>query len=406
MNTIAGSELVRLREDTPSCKDCMHFDNAGASVMPTPVYNRLLSHLDKERQIGGYAAARECVEELEGFHRSVAALLNTDAGNIAFMDNSTRAWGTAFNALDFAAGDKILTCRAEYISNYLAFEQARKKYGVDIEILADDSFGQVDVRALAAALDDSVKLVNICHAPTSNGLINPAAEIGKLLTSHPAYYFLDACQTVGQYPLDVEVIGCDVLSATGRKFLRGPRGTGVLYVRDTVLTSLEPMFIDIRGVNWIQGSQFELKNNAQRFEIWENPVASRLALKTAVDYALEIGMENIRARVNYLAELLRDCLGGLTDVAILDRGEQQSGIVAFTAEALDAVALRDALATYSIYTTAQDFEDAPLDFEPAAVSSMLRASVHYFNTEDEIKRFVQVVEELLPNARKQTSGRF
>lgn len=368
--------------------------------MPTPVYNRLVAHLDREREIGGYAASRECTEELEGFHQSVGELLNSHADNIAFMDNSTRAWGTAFNGIAFSPGDKILTCRAEYISNYLAFDQVRKRYGVDVEILADDRCGQVDVEALAAALDDSVKLVNICHAPTSNGLINPAEKIGKLLSDHPAYYFLDACQTVGQYPLDMEAIGCDVLSATGRKFLRGPRGTGVLYIRNNILTSFEPLFIDIRGVNWIEGSRFELKNSARRFEIWENPVASRLALKLAVEYALDIGMEKIRARVDYLAGLLRARLGELSDVTVLDRGEVQSGIVAFTAEALDAVLLRDALTTYSIYTTAQDFEDAPLDFEADGVSSMLRASVHYFNTEDEIERFVQAVGELLPTTRK------
>ncbi len=382
------------RQDTPACLERLHFNNAGAALMPEPVLAAVIAHLKLEANIGGYEAANQEERRIEGVYDSIAKLINCQRDEIAVVENATRAWDMAFYSLPLKAGDRILTACNEYASNYIAFLQMAKLRGVDIEIVENDQYGQIDINSLKEKIDDKVKLIALTHVPTNGGLINPAEAVGKVAREHKITYLLDACQSVGQLTIDVEAIGCDLLSATGRKYLRGPRGTGFLYVRKTILEQLEPPFLDLHAAEWSKRNQYEMRPDARRFENWECNVAAKLGLGEAVDYALGLGLNNIEERVNKLAEQLRTALSMIDGVKVQDLGERKCGIVTFTMSDLSAIEIKKFLASEAINVAASTLSGTRIDMENRGLSDLVRASVHYYNTEEEIARFCAAIEAI------------
>ncbi|STY29290.1 selenocysteine lyase, PLP-dependent [Legionella wadsworthii] len=187
------------------------------------------------------------VDKTEELYSAVARLIRCFPEEVAFLENATRAWDLAFYSIQFKPGDKILTCNSEYASNYLAFLHRAKHTGVVIDVIQDDKYGQLDISDLERKIDKRVKLIAITHIPTQGGLINPAQEVGKISKTYHILYLLDTTQSIGQLPINIQDIGCDFLCATGRKFLRGPRGTGFLYVRKAILDEIEPPFINLHA---------------------------------------------------------------------------------------------------------------------------------------------------------------
>ena len=384
----AAVDVARVRRDTPASERLIHFNNAGASLMPNAVADAVLAHLDMERCIGGYEAEAAAQPALNDFYDAFAALLNCDRREIAYVESATRAWDMAFYALPLKAGDRILTHESEYASNYLAMLQLAQRLGVGIDVVPSDGDGQIDLDALQKAISGESRVIALTHVPTHNGLVNPAAAVGRIAREHGLIYLLDACQSVGQLPLDVRGIGCHVLSGTGRKFLRGPRGTGFLYVEHSLLQMLDPPFIDLHAARALPAAGFELRGDARRFESWESYVAGRVGLRAAVRYLLELGVESVSNRAVALAATLRDRLGAEPGVTVHDRGATRSGIVTLTLAdeepTVTAARLRAAGANVSVTVP----DAAPLDPHLRQLGAAVRASVHYYNTDDEIDRFV------------------
>jgi cysteine desulfurase / selenocysteine lyase len=387
-------DLATLRADTPATERLIHFNNAGAALMPDPVFRAMVDHLELERQVGGYEAARQAAPQLASFYTEFAALLRCDPGEIAYTENATRAWDMAFYALPLQPGDRILTHESEYVSNYLAFLQQAKRRGLEIDLVPSDATGQIDVAALDAMVTPAHKLIAITHVPSQGGLVNPAAAVGAVAAKHGLIYLLDACQSVGQIDVDVQKIGCHILSGTGRKFLRGPRGTGFLYVSNTIVDRLDPPFIDLTAAEWTDAQTYRLAPGALRFENWESHVAGRIGLARAVAYARAVGMAAIEARTSALADALRAGLAALPGVAVHDRGAVKSGIVTFTVAGRDAGAVQAHLRDRGINTSVTPMIYARLDLGPRGLEAMIRASVHYYNTEDEVGRFVQEIARI------------
>lgn len=388
-------DLQRARQETPGCTHTLHFNNAGSALPPQCVLDATIAHLQREARIGGYEAADEAQEAIQHTYDALARLLNCTSVEIALVESATHAWDQAFNAITFRPGDSILTAVAEYGSNYIAYLQKARSAGVRIEVIPNDEHGQVSIAALRQMLDERVKLISITHIPTNGGLVNPAAEIGKVAREHGILYLLDACQSVGQMPIDVEAIGCDLLSATGRKYLRGPRGTGFLYVRRAILDQLEPPMLDIRSATWVASDRYEMQPSARRFESWESNLATRIGLGVAVDYALQWGLDAIWQRVRTLASALRSQLGSLPGVLIHDRGLTQCGIVTFTIEGKDPEVIMYALRQQHINVEVSGRTSTLFDMDERSLESLVRASVHYYNTEHEVVHFCQAIEALL-----------
>lgn len=388
-------DIERARRETRGCEERIHFNNAGASLPPIPVADALYDYLRDEEEQGGYEVMDRRAAELDHFYTAAAQLLNCTAEEIAFTDSATRAWNAAFYAFDFQPGDRILASSAEYGSSLVALLHQAKHRGVEIIWVPDDPSGQIDINTLKKQIDNRVKLICLTQVPSGGGLVNPAAEVGKVAKAAGIPYLLDACQALGQLPVDVEQLGCDLLCGTGRKFLRAPRGTGLLYVRKTLLEQLEPNQLNHDAAQLLTVDSYQLRTDAKRFECWERSYAAQLALGVAIDYALDWGLATISKRVRLLATTLRQKLTGLDGVTVADQGIEQCAIVTFFSAQLPAEQLQQQLALRQINTSSVPFSANPVSSEQRHQPALLRASLHYYNTLEEIEHFVAVLKQLL-----------
>lgn len=388
-------DIGRARRETPGCENVLHFNNAGASLMPQPVLDAVVAHLQLEAQLGGYEAADYARHKIEHVYDGAARLVGCEREEVAIVENATRAWDMAFYSIPFKPGERILTAMAEYASNYIAFLQVARRTGAVVEVVPNDGNGQLSIDALRDMMDERVKLIAITHVPTNGGLVNPAEEIGKIARESGALYLLDACQSVGQMPVDVRKVGCDMLSVTGRKFLRGPRGTGFLYVRRELVETLEPPLLDLHAARWTGPDEYAIRSDARRFENWEANYAGKIGLGVAIDYALGWGLDAIWKRVSGLASALRAGLSEFSRVKVLDIGVVKCGIVSFTVEGVSLQAVRQRLSEQRINVSVSIPEYTLLDMQSRSIDALIRASVHYYNTEEEIHRFCRTLASLI-----------
>ncbi|MER6208877.1 aminotransferase class V-fold PLP-dependent enzyme [Streptomyces sp. NPDC001642] len=389
-------DIDALRQDTPGTTNRVHLNNAGAGLLSRRTLDAMTSHLELEAAIGGYEAADQERDRIDATHGHIARLVGGQAEEIALFDNSTHAWNAAFYSMTFKPGDRILTGRDEYGSSVLAYLQTARRHGAEIVVVPDDEDGQLDTSALADLIDERTKLVGVTHIPTSGGLVNPAAEIGRITRAAGVPFLLDATQSVGQFPVDVAEIGCDMLTATGRKFLRGPRGTGFLWVRPEALEYLDPHVTEIEAATWDGKRGFHWHDGARRFETWEVSYSNVLGLSEAVQQALELGMDAIGRRAVALGTDLRARLDALPGVATYDLGRDRCAIVTMKVDAVPTADVAAALAKQGINVSTTVAEHSQLDTENRGVHPLVRLSPHYYNTEAELDQAVEAVAELVP----------
>jgi selenocysteine lyase/cysteine desulfurase len=388
---IGPMDVDALRALTPGCAHRTHLNNAGAGLLAQPTLDVMLGHLRREAEIGGYEAADAARDDIAAVSVAVAELVGGAADEVALFDNATRAWNAAFYSVPLGPGDRILTGRAEYGSNVLAYLQVAKRTGAEVVVVPNDESGQLDTAALAELVDERTRLIGVSHVPTSGGLVNPAAEVGRIAREAGVLFLLDATQSVGQFPVDVEEIGCDMLSATGRKFLRGPRGTGFLWVRSAALDRLDPYVAEIASATWDGGRGFTWADGARRFETWENSYVNLLGLGAAVRQALDLGLEAIAERTLALGAQLRERLDALPGVSTHDLGSNRCAIVTAKVDGVPTEDVVAALARAGINVTATVAKDTQFDTEVRDVHPLVRLSPHYYNTEAELDRAVEVV---------------
>jgi selenocysteine lyase/cysteine desulfurase len=384
-------DIDALRAQTPGCARRIHLNNAGAALLAQPTLDAMTSHLRLEAEIGGYEAAAQAQEGITAAYAAIAELIGGRREEVALFDNATHAWNAAFYSVPLGRADRILTGRAEYGSNVLAYWQAARRTGAEVVVVPNDRHGQMDMAALAAIADERTRLIGVSHVPTSGGLVQPAAEIGKIARACGALFLLDATQSAGQLPLDVQAIGCDMLTGTGRKFLRGPRGTGFLWVRTGVLERLDPFVAEIgaaawdghRGFNWIHG--------ARRFGTWEYSYVNVLGLGAAVRQALDLGLAAIAQRAIALGARLRGQLSELPGVSTHDLGQTRCAIVTAKVKNRPAEEVAAALGRAAVNVTITDPGHSPFDTEDRGIHPLIRFSPHYYNTEDEIDRVTELL---------------
>ncbi|WP_275040762.1 aminotransferase class V-fold PLP-dependent enzyme [Nocardiopsis salina] len=383
-----------MRAETAGVEERVHLNNAGAALMPDQVVEEVVGHLRLEARVGGYEAAEMAEARVEGFYTSVARLLGARPEEVAFTESATRAWELALGSVPLGAGDRVLTTVSEYSSNGMGLVKAARAVGARVAVVPDDADGVVDVGALERALDaGGVVLVALNHMPTHNGLVNPVERVGRLCRGRGVLLLLDACQSVGQVDVDVDRVGCDFLTATGRKFLRGPRGTGLLYARAGARVG-EPAVVDVSSAEWVGAQSYRVREDARRFESFERSVAGQLGLAVAADYAFALGMEAVGERVAWLGEVLRERLGVLPGVRVWDRGRvgERSGIVTFSVQGVGAEWVRASLARAGVNVSVARVHNQVWEHR-GLPEEVVRASVHYYNTEEELAVLVGAVAE-------------
>ena len=395
-------DVDSLRADTPGCTRVIHLNNAGSALPPSVVTDTVVAHLRREGETGGYEAHAEAAERVAAVSDSVATLIGARADQIALVESATAAWDRAFITLKYSGvlgeGARVLVSSAEYASNVIPVMQLVNSLGCSLEFIPEADSGVVDVAALRDMLTTPTALVAINHCPSQNGLINDAEAIGVAIreSGSNAYYLLDACQSVGQLPVNASVIGADFLSATGRKFLRGPRGTGFLYASDRALAELEPFPLDLHSATWTSGG-YEIQPGARRFESWEKSYAALLGMGAAVDYALDCEIDALRSRISLLAEYARTELAGIEGVRVRDRGGSaaaRSGIVTFTLDGVPAAAVVNRIRSHGINVSLSTPDYARVDFETQGIEGLVRVSPHAYNTHDEITQLVEAVSAI------------
>lgn len=386
--------IDQIRAQIPGTSSVTHLMASGAGLMPKAVTAAMCEHLALEQQMGGYEAHAAKAAELDAVYDDVAGLLNALPEEIALVENATVGWCQAFYALPLSAGDRVLTCEAEYAANYVAFLQRKKRDGIEIDVVPSTASGELDVQAMEQMIDERVKLIAITWIPTNGGLVNPAEAVGRIARERGIPYLLDACQAVGQMPVDVQALQCDFLSATGRKFLCGPRGTGFLYVRKPWLSRLEPAMIDHFAAPWVSRDRYELRDDARRFETWENAYVLRAGLGAAVRHAMNLGLDKIQARAWELARYAREALSDIDGATLRDIGQQQCAIVSLTIDGLDPASTVQSLRRQQINIGSSQPSSTRLDSEHRQLPALLRVAPHYYNTQEEIDLLVSALKTL------------
>ena len=388
----SAKDIEKFRTETDGVQKVIHLNNAGSSLPPNAVRDAVIQYVAEEATYGGYETHTKYFEQIELTYDVIANLINASREEIALVENATAAWNGAFQAIDWQDGDEIITNQSDYASNYIAY--LHHPCDLEIKVIPNLPNGDLDLEAFEAMITSKTKLVSITHMPTNGGLVAPSEAIGKICKKHDALYLLDACQSAGQYPLDVRAIGCDMMSVTGRKYLRGPRGTGFLYVSKAVLPELSPYYLDLHSANWTGKDSYEIRSDARKFESWEGSRANTMGLKVACEYILEIGIENIWKRVQHLGDYLRTELSVLEGVQIHDIGTVKSGIVSFTVDGKSANEVKEYLFEKKINVSWNGVSNTYLDMTARGLNEIVRASVHYYNTEEEVDAFIKELKQL------------
>lgn len=395
-------DVERARQDTRGCNSGFVFLNsAGSSLPPRGVVDAHLSYLREEEKHGGYFVADKFSAELESFYPAASKLLNCTESEVAFVESATRGWTLLFHSMRFSPGDRIITSASDYGSNFVGYLQAKERFGAVVVIVPDDETGQINLDTLRAEVaDPRARLISINHVPTCGGLIQPVEQIGQIACDFGVPFLLDACQSVGQMEVDARAIKCDMLTATGRKFLRGPRGTGLMYVRQDFMSKLDPCMLDQEGALVQSETKIKLRGDARCFEQYEYNFAGKVGLAQAIEYASGMGLREIEARVAHLSSRLRKALAAIDRVNITDVGRRLCGIVTFEVEGIAAEEVRSKLRARGIdvSVSAAAGGGPRVWFDRRGLTAVIRASPHYFNTVEEVDELAAAVADISHHA--------
>lgn len=390
-------DIDQIRKDTLGCEAVIHFNNAGAALPPKQVATAILDYITEEETTGGYELAALKQQDLELFYDYAAQLLHCGSHNIAFTASATDGYNRALSSIPFKAGDVVLLTQTDYPSNFIAFISLQKRFGIKTVLVDNTSTGEIDLEDLERKLQQyNPVLLSVSHVPTSSGLVQPAEAIGAIVKNYDTLYLLDACQSLGQMDVDVVKIGADFVSGTFRKFLRGPRGAGLVYVSDKALAAgHELLFPDFRGADLTSVNEYKARPDAKRFENFETSVAIVLGATEALKYILDIGIQNIEERNRMLAHKLRAELSKIENIHLQDRGINQCSIVTFTRPGHDENATKKYFNDNGINIYSSAKSGSLIDFEQKGIDWVARVSPHYYNTEAEIDTFIEVLKNLI-----------
>jgi cysteine desulfurase / selenocysteine lyase len=392
---LTDHDIETLRAQTPGCNRVIHLNCAGAGLMSVTTLSAMRDHLERESTNGAMEAGASVACDIEDARQLAATLIGANASEIAFLSSGSLAWGSAFAALpQWKAGDRVLVSRQEWGSNVSLMMRAALNAGARVEVTPCREDGAIDVDALERIIDERVKLIAVTWLPANGGLINDAAGVGRVARAARIPYFLDAGQAVGQLPIDVKTIGCDILKSAGRKHLRGPRGTALLFVRSDFSPRLEPAFFDVQGSTLSEANVPTIRKDARRFEMQETSIAALIGMGVALREASNLGVERTWARIRSLADFARRELKRIPGVEVHDLGAEQSGLISFAVDGIAPMQLKEKLATKGINIGANGVAYTPLDMRARSLQEIARLSLSYLTTQHEIEASLQAIKAL------------
>jgi len=397
--SISNEEINQFRADTKGINQKIHFNNAGCSMPPNQVLETVIDYLREEAEMGGYETEAKYLDKLENVYSLIADFIHAEKEEIALVENASSAWGIAFHGIQWNPGDEIIVSEMEYSTNLIGFLNAKKFYGIEIIKIMQDEDGNFPIQALENSINSKTKLIAITHIGSSAGSILPIEKIGEIAKKHNILYLVDACQTLGHIPIHVGDIGCDFLSVTGRKYMRAPRGTGFLFIRKGIQDRIHPIFMDGHSVQGIQENGFQYREDARRFELYEKNRALILGLGEAIQYAQKIGMDRIWNRIQSLAQYLRNSLNSIENVKVEDSGTLKCGIVTFTVAHLDSFLVKNHLLEKNINVSVGTPQNTLYYMNKKHLSTVVRASIHYYNSEAEVDIFCLVLKGIIQNSK-------
>ncbi|GGO53960.1 aminotransferase class V [Streptomyces daqingensis] len=371
----------------------IHLNTAGAGRVPEDVRRTMADVLDREAATGCY----ETEGHLDGIvndemYRRLARVLGAPVGDVAVFDSATRAWCSVIPRLGLGPGDRVWVTPYEYAGNLILLFNLRDRTGCRIEVVPTLPGGDLDLEWMAAHIADDVALVSVTHIPSGCGIVNPVEEIGRLLAPYRCFYAVDACQSVGQIPVDVRRIGCQLLTGAGRKFLRGPRGTAFAYVAPELRAALATDFHDLHVARIDSATGYRVHDGSARsLELAERSTAAMAGFNTA----LTLFEEGTPFDNKEVFEALRATLEGVPDVDLIAPGTQQSGILSFRHPAVPAGTIVARLAEQHVNAWKIVGHHTPLYMTERGVDTAVRVSTHYYNTVGEIDRFGGALREIL-----------
>ncbi|PTS92948.1 aminotransferase V [Pedobacter sp. HMWF019] len=384
LEPIHNEEIQTLRNQTIGTSQLIHFNNAGSSLPPDVVVDTVIDYLKEEALAGGYETEAKYIDRINGVYDQIARLINADRDEIAVFENASAAWCTAFKGLSFKDGDEIITTEMEYVTNLIGLVDMQNADGIKVKVIPNDEGGNFSVPEFEKAINAKTRLIMVTHVSSSGGSIMPVEEIGNLAEKHQILYLVDACQSAGQLPLDVKKIKCDMLSATGRKYMRAPRGTGFLFVKKSSQDFIKPILLDFQAAGNVSLTDYTLRKDARRFELYEKNRALTLGFGKAIEYAMNIGLERIWHRIERLSVLMRRNLAEIPGIVVRDAGDRLSGIVTFSVKDIESSEVKLKLAEIGINVSVGGSQATPIYMDKNRLSTVVRASVHYYNTEEEI----------------------
>lgn len=387
-------DIEKLRRETPGAKYVTHFDNAGAALPCHDTVQVVTNYINKEARTGGYAMQFANEASFQKFYSNAAQLINCRPDEISLTIGASDAQAKILYSFPFKRGDVVVTTEIEYSNNFMNLLNLKKQKGIKIRVIKNEKDCSFDLEKFENAIDDKVKLIAATHIPTSSGQIAPVEAIGKIAKKYKIPYLLDACQSIGHCPVDVQKIGCDFATATSRKYLRGPRGLGFLFVKKSAMQMLTPPTVESWFATWQSKTAYEVERTNKMFEGFEKPYSNIVGLATAIDYQNQLGIEATWERIQMLSKLLRLKLNSLKSVKIVDPKVNLSGIVTFVKKGVDCEKIHQNLAAQKINVSVTRPFSSLIDMKKRKLNEAIRASVHYYNTKEEIDKLVEAIDSI------------
>lgn len=375
-----------------------YFNNAGAGLMSENTFNTIIQHIQEERIEGAIKAANNKKGETEDFYAIAAKMLNADKSEIAFIDSASRGWNLVIYGMEVNENSTIITLESEYGTNLLAIRDVVNKTKCKLIIIKCDISGHFSMNDIEAALKNPNPILAVSHVAAQGSIINPVVELGELAKKYSALYIVDGCQAVGQLVVDVKKILCHAYITAGRKWLRGPRGTGILYIKND--KRLRTPIVDLASASLVFDYQHKpiditIRSDARQYELWEKNIANLLGLRTAIYEYLEFGMEKASAIISQKANLIRKAIIKNEKLQLVGDAESLSGTSAFYLKNPVEEEKVKALFENSGFTISCVCDwDCPIFFPQNGAIYIFRVSVHYYTDENDISEICELINHI------------